>query len=136
MRIGLREAFLLAVLLALPLSSWWLVFRPQNADIAQARREIQHKQSMLAKVQQTTARTQDLQRENEEIRTQIESIEARLPSIPALQWRRAIIVSGAIRDTAWHREAVHLANHSLATWMPPASRATSPSPPPCTWNSR
>lgn len=80
MRIGLREAFLLAVLLALPLSSWWLVFRPQNADIAQARREIQHKQSMLAKVQQTTARTQDLQRENEEIRTQIESIEARLPS--------------------------------------------------------
>jgi type IV pilus assembly protein PilO len=80
MRIGLREAFLLAVLLALPLASWWLIFRPQNAEITQAKREIEHKQSMLRKVQETTAKTQDLQRENEEIRKQIQSIEARLPS--------------------------------------------------------
>jgi type IV pilus assembly protein PilO len=80
MRIGLREAFLLAVLLALPLASWWLVFRPQNTEIAQAKREIEHKLATLRKVQETTSRTEDLQRENEEIRKQIQSIEARLPS--------------------------------------------------------
>ena len=38
MRLGFREVILLGVLLALPLLSWWLVFRPQNAEIAQARR--------------------------------------------------------------------------------------------------
>jgi type IV pilus assembly protein PilO len=80
MRIGIREAFLLAVLLALPLASWWLLFRPQNAEIAQANREIEHKRSVLQKVQETTARTKDLQRENEEIRKQIQNIEARLPT--------------------------------------------------------
>src|SRR5690606_17152540 len=73
-------AFLLAVLLALPLASWWLLFRPQNAEINQAKREIEHKRSVLQKVQETTARTKDLQRENEDIRKQIENIEARLPS--------------------------------------------------------
>ena len=40
MRIGLRETFLLAVLLALPLLSWWLVFRPQNSEIAQAKPQL------------------------------------------------------------------------------------------------
>jgi len=80
MRIGLREAFLLAVLLALPLASWWLVFRPQNSEIAQARREIEHKRAMLAKVQETTTRTTDLAKENEDIRGRIQAIEATLPT--------------------------------------------------------
>jgi type IV pilus assembly protein PilO len=80
MRIGLREVFLLAVLLALPLLSWWLVFRPQNAEITQAKREIEHKRLMLQKLQETTSRNQDLQRANEEIRRNIDAIEARLPS--------------------------------------------------------
>jgi type IV pilus assembly protein PilO len=80
MRIGLREAILLAVLLALPLTSWWLVFRPQNAVITQAKHEIEHKRSLLMKVQERTVKNQDMARANEEIRKQIESIEARLPS--------------------------------------------------------
>lgn len=80
MRIGIREMFLLAVLLALPLLSWWLVFRPLNAEVTVAKEEIQHKQEMLRKLQETTARNQDLQRANEEIRKNIEAIEARLPS--------------------------------------------------------
>jgi type IV pilus assembly protein PilO len=80
MRIGIRETFLLAVLLALPLLSWWLVFRPQNAEIALAKQEIDHKRLMLQKLQEATARNQDLQRANEEIRQNIEAIEARLPS--------------------------------------------------------
>ena len=80
MRVGIRETFLLIVLLALPLLSWWLVFRPQNAEIAVAKREIDHKREMLQKLQETTSKNQDLQRANEEIRVNIEAIEARLPS--------------------------------------------------------
>src|SRR5436190_19947098 len=80
MRIGFRETFLLAVLLALPLLAWWLVFRPQNVEIAQAKIEIEHKRQMLQKLQETTSKNEDLQHADEEIRKNIEAIEARLPS--------------------------------------------------------
>lgn len=80
LRFGLREFLLLGVLLALPLSSYWLVFRPQNAEIAQARREIEHKRQMLDKLRQTTAHNENLERANEEIKASIGAIEARLPS--------------------------------------------------------
>jgi type IV pilus assembly protein PilO len=80
MRFGFRELLLLAVLIALPLSSYWLVFRPVNSEIGQAKAEIEHMRLRLAKVQESTARNLDLQRENEESRHKIEAIEARLPS--------------------------------------------------------
>ncbi len=80
MRFGVRELVLLAILMALPLSSYWLVFRPQNAEIAQARKEIEHKREMLEKLREATSRNEDLQRTNEEIRQNISAIEARLPS--------------------------------------------------------
>ena len=80
MKFGLRELVLLLVLLALPVSSWWLVFRPQNGEIAQAKREIDHKKALLQKLQEATARNEDLERANEELRQSIESIEARLPT--------------------------------------------------------
>lgn len=80
MRFGIREILLLAVLLALPLSSYWLVFRPVNAEIGQAKAEIDHMRQRLTKVQESTARNLDLKRENEESARQIQAIEARLPS--------------------------------------------------------
>lgn len=80
MRMGIRETVLLAVLLALPLCSYWMVFRPQNREIGVAKKEIEQKRQMLDKLQATTARNDDLQRANEEIRRNISSIEARLPS--------------------------------------------------------
>lgn len=80
MRFGPREIILLAILLAMPLSSYWLVFRPQNGEIAQAKREIQHKREMLAKLREVTSQTESLQRANADIKDGIASIEARLPS--------------------------------------------------------
>lgn len=80
MKFGIREVVLLVVLLALPLSSYFLVFKPQNAEIRQAKQEIEHKRELLTKLQQMTARNEDLQRANEEIRQSIETIEARLPT--------------------------------------------------------
>lgn len=80
MRFGLRELLLLVVLIALPLSSYWLVFRPQNAEIAQAKREIEHKRLMLDKLREATARHEDLLKENERIEANIRAVEERLPT--------------------------------------------------------
>ncbi len=79
-RFGFREFILLIVLLALPLSSYWLVFRPQNAQINQAKSEIKHKRDLLDKLKTATAQNADLERANEEIKADIAAIEARLPS--------------------------------------------------------
>jgi len=80
MRFGIREFVLLGILLAMPLSSYWLVFRPQNQEIEQAEREIEHKRAMLEKLQVATSRSDTLEGANEEIRQGIQAIEARLPS--------------------------------------------------------
>lgn len=80
MRFGIREFVLLAILLAMPLSSYWLVFRPQNQEIEQAEREIEHKRAMLEKLQSATSRSETLEDANAEIASGIEAIEERLPS--------------------------------------------------------
>lgn len=80
MQFGLRELLLIVVLLVLPLSSYWLVFRPQNAEIAQAKAEIAHKRQMLDKLRHATAQNADLERANREVQESISKIEARLPS--------------------------------------------------------
>lgn len=80
MRFGLRELLLLATLMALPLSSYWLVFRPNNQKIEQAEREIEHQRAMLDKLQSVTARSDSLEEATAAIAEGIEAIEARLPS--------------------------------------------------------
>lgn len=80
MRFGIRELILLVVLLALPVASYILVFRPVNAQIDTAQKEIEQKRALLTKLREATARKQDLQRANEEIKAGIAAIEAQLPS--------------------------------------------------------
>ena len=80
MKFGNREFVFVAVLLAVPVSSFWFVFRPQNAEIAQAKREIEHKEKMLGALADATAHTADLAKANEDISRAIELIEARLPT--------------------------------------------------------
>lgn len=80
MRFGLREMLLTGILLSVPLSSYWLVFRPQNREIQRAKTEIRHKEEMLAKLREETARNADLTKTNEEIGRSVSAIEARLPS--------------------------------------------------------
>ncbi len=75
-----RQFLFSAVLLALPVSSYFVVFRPVNAKIEQGSREIEHKQSLLTKLREATAQTEDLQRANDQIRLSIESLQAKLPS--------------------------------------------------------
>lgn len=80
MNFGAREMVFLSVLLAMPLSSYWFVFRPQNVEIEQAKKEIEHKERMLEKLAQTTARNDDLQSANADIAAGIEMVESRLPN--------------------------------------------------------
>lgn len=80
MRFGTREILFLLVLLAVPLASWWFVFKAQNEEIAQANQEIKHKEEMLQKLDEATAKSEDLKQINEDIWNEIKVIESRLPS--------------------------------------------------------
>lgn len=80
MRFGLRELILLAILIGLPVASFFMVFKPQNREIEQAKQEISHKQQMLERLRAETARSADLKKQNERIAEAIKGIEARLPT--------------------------------------------------------
>lgn len=80
MRFGIREIVLLAALMALPLSSYWLVFAPQNRDIAAAEAELREKREMLDKLAAATQHNESIEEANQEIIAAIGSIESKLPS--------------------------------------------------------
>jgi type IV pilus assembly protein PilO len=80
MRFGLRSLILLLVLCAMPVASFFLVFKPQNQRIEQAKLDIEHKKELLSKLRQETSRNADLVRANAEIDATIDSIEDRLPT--------------------------------------------------------
>lgn len=84
MNLGLRHMVVFLVLLALPLSSYFTVFKPQNRAIEAARQEITHKRELLEKLREETARNADLARANTEISSRLAEIEARLPSTKEL----------------------------------------------------
>ncbi len=80
MKLGAREGLIGVVLLSIPLSSWWLVFRPQNAAIDAAKRDVAHKRELLEKLKAYTSKNQDLVKANEDMDRRIHVIEDRLPS--------------------------------------------------------
>lgn len=80
MRTDLRQMAFLAVLVAVPVASYFTVFKPQNAEIARARTEIELKQARLERLREATRMSESLERANAEIRKAIDAIEARLPS--------------------------------------------------------
>lgn len=80
MKFGIREFVLLLVLFAVPLASYWFVFRPQNTQIERAREEISLRREKLEKLQQESARRGTLEAATTQIAERIEAIEARLPT--------------------------------------------------------
>jgi len=84
MAFGAGRLLLVLTLVGVPVSSYWLVFRPRNADIVRAESEIAHRKELLGKLQEETRRNTDLQRANEEITKSVEAIEARLPNTKEL----------------------------------------------------
>ncbi|MBT8484283.1 MAG: type 4a pilus biogenesis protein PilO [Phycisphaerales bacterium] len=80
MTFGLREAIFLIVLLAVPTVSLFYVFKPRNEDIREALHEITVKQTRLDKLEEVTAKIDDIGLAIEEGRDSIAMIEAKLPS--------------------------------------------------------
>lgn len=80
MQFGIRELVLFLTVLLLPVVSYLIVFRPQSANIENAKTEIAHKQEMLTKLRAETARNDDLQLINEQITERIDIMESMLPS--------------------------------------------------------
>ncbi len=62
-RFGLREAIFAGVLLAVPIASYFFVFKPRNAQIGSAKTEMQRKETRLAELRKLTGRIGDLDRE-------------------------------------------------------------------------
>lgn len=77
---ALRQLIFFVLLIALPVASYFFVFKPQNVEIEKARQDIAHKEQMLEKLRAATAQAESLARQNEQIKTAIDSIEARLPN--------------------------------------------------------
>jgi len=80
MRFGPRELIVLVLIVAIPVASYFLVFKPQNVRIEQANGEIAHKLEVLDRLRQETSRNEDLMRANDEIAERVADIESRLPS--------------------------------------------------------
>jgi Tfp pilus assembly protein PilO len=80
MNFGIRELIFLVVLLAMPMSSYWFVFKPQNEEIAQAKKEIEQKELMLEKLEAATSQAVELAARIGEIQSGITTVEARLPN--------------------------------------------------------
>ncbi|MEM1423505.1 MAG: type 4a pilus biogenesis protein PilO [Planctomycetota bacterium] len=78
-KFGIRELLFLAVLIAMPAASYWLVFKPQNREITEAKQEIEHKQLMLEKLDEATSQADDLEEQNAQIEASISLVESRLP---------------------------------------------------------
>ena len=75
-----RSLAITLFVVGMPVVCYMVVFRPQNAAIAAARSEVEHKAAMLAKLKDETIRNTDLAKTNEQLASTVRSIEARLPS--------------------------------------------------------
>jgi type IV pilus assembly protein PilO len=77
---GTLGASIALVVIGLPVASFFMVFRPMNKEVVRLKEEISHREGLLAKLQEETARNADLERANAEIAESIRQIETRLPS--------------------------------------------------------
>jgi type IV pilus assembly protein PilO len=76
----MREMIFLLVLLALPAASYFFVFQPRNAQIADARREVAQKQAKLEQLEAATRNIADLGTEIDKLSEAIDLFEQKLPA--------------------------------------------------------
>ncbi len=79
MRFGLREVLFLALLVAIPVCAWWLVFRPRSQEMTLARQEINAKRVKLQALSRTSVRMDQLKAEIAENGRAIEFFQSKLP---------------------------------------------------------
>ncbi len=80
MKFGAREAVFMVLLLAIPLASWWFVFRPRNAREAETMRQIEAKQTRLRALNYATGTIGDLKKEIQSLEKAVAFFQSRLPN--------------------------------------------------------
>ncbi len=75
----IRQGVFVGLVLAVPVTAYFTVFRPQNERIEEVRASISEKELMLEKLELVTGRASDLATANDEIETAVVEIESRLP---------------------------------------------------------
>ncbi len=80
MQFGSREVIFLIVLLAVPVASYFYVFKPRNHEIRQAQIEVENKQAKLDNLREVTEKIDDIGLAIEQGRAAIQLVEAKLPS--------------------------------------------------------
>lgn len=79
MKFGVREALFLLLLVAIPVGSWWFVFQPRNAQIAQAKKQIQAKRMKLKALNRATATMESLKTDIDQYNQAIAFFQSKLP---------------------------------------------------------
>lgn len=80
MKFGPIEIIFLIVLIAMPASSYWFVFKPRNESTERARQEIREKEIMLEKLEEANERSITLEERISELNDAISMVEGRLPT--------------------------------------------------------
>lgn len=80
MKLGIREYLFILVLLSVPVASLFLVFKPRNEEIRQAKAEISAKSNKLDQLLIVSEQIKDLSTAISEGREAIQIIEAKLPN--------------------------------------------------------
>ena len=97
MKIGLREWIFVALLAAIPVGAYFLVFTPHNKAIADANVQIQQKHAKLQRLARATRDIEDLGKEVDKLREAIDFFESKLP--PADQIDRLLKEVWQIADS-------------------------------------
>jgi len=79
MKVGLREIIFIVLLMAIPVGSWWFIFRPHNAQEAQMLAEIEIKQEKLRALNRATATIGDLRKEIDSLEKALAFFRDKLP---------------------------------------------------------
>ncbi|NLF30155.1 MAG: type 4a pilus biogenesis protein PilO [Planctomycetes bacterium] len=79
MKFTVREAILLSLLVAIPMGSWWFVFRPRKAQIEEARHEIDQKRSRLLEMSRADEAIASLNDDIAQYNEAIEFFRSKLP---------------------------------------------------------
>ncbi|MFP3936893.1 MAG: type 4a pilus biogenesis protein PilO [Phycisphaerae bacterium] len=80
MRFGKREILLLALLMAVPLGTWWFIYRPHNAYESELKRQIEAKQEKLRQLNRATGTIGDLREEISSLDEAVGFFRSKLPS--------------------------------------------------------
>ena len=118
MRFGLRETVFIVLLMVIPIGAWWSVFRPQNAENAKMRAEIEVRQAKLRQLNEAMGTIGDLKTQIEELGSAIDFFQSKLPDRKEIDkilkdiWRLA-------EENKLHTESIKsLTKSSKMTFLP------------------